>query len=77
MAAITEVTLSLYLGNQEKEYTTVSLAEAREILAKKMNPGWRWTVSPWAYDGGTGEVYEEVLNTIWPERRHQEDLTGI
>ena len=56
-----KVIVELVVSGQAKEYATVSLADAKEILARKMKPGCRWHVPTWQFDDGTGATLESVL----------------
>lgn len=44
------VVVELVSFGQAKEYRNVSLAEAKEILKRKMQRGWQWHVPTWQFD---------------------------
>lgn len=58
-----EITLNLYAFGVEKEWVTLPASEAKELLAKPMNPGWSWRIDP---PDTTGEMPDD-------EARYAED----
>ncbi len=60
MATQTKVVVELTQGGRQISYQEVSLAEAKEILGRRMVNHFRWSVPTWQFDD-TGATPESVL----------------
>ena len=66
------VWVSLYLADREQSYGEYTYPEAKELLTKKMNPGFSYRISPWQFDE-PGVPY----SCDWTElRRVEKEILG-
>ncbi len=57
MTKTRKIVVELTQGGRQVEYCEVTLAEAKDILARKMVNGFAWQIPSWQFDndGGTPE----------------------